>query len=466
MIATYHPNFTNPIVKRRLLKIEDRAISYYKNLSEIELHHDEIAEIFGARKNKLSGYLVGKLLTRHGQYIPGERSFHYTFSWTEFLRLNHRSCLISDKDLLEFHIPLSILSSSRITSTHDKEIKHLFELRWARRNLKELLTRNARYKVCKSTKRLTSPWQNLSKHVRKIFFNGWWDYDIKSAAYTLVWQKFINEVLPWWGTSRTKYEVLPRISENPDEMRQLLANELNVSVPVMKQLLAALLFGTNWVFNNPEAGAFKIIKNNTNLNPYDIHELALKSELIIKLKAEIKDMWKKHITYWNNQNNKVGKYIFRTKKKSPLSTTRSRPSSHRANIYFEIEKQVRDVIIDHIKHELEIKLLHVIHDGFLLKDKLVDIAKLLQVIQDKLGYKIKLSEEQLVSNITPSIGSNKKNQEPGQETSCSSIMVLPFIDYNNEINHLWFQELYSTNLSKTPKTIRSSKNQAQKIHGR
>jgi len=171
-------------------------------------------------------------------------------------------------------------------------------------------------------------------------------------------------------------------------------------------------------------------------------------------------MWKKYITYWNNTNNKVGKYIFRTKRKTPLSSTRSRPSAHRAKIYFELEKEVRDVMVEFMKKKLNIKLVHVIHDGFLIKNKLVLINEVITEVKNKLGYQISLSEEKLrqeeeeVINHTPSTGFHQvqKKQTGNQEAQGITIMVLPCNELDNEINHLTFQDASGDKTNKTNKT--------------
>lgn len=392
----YTPNLQDQRVRNRLNKIlayaEDRFIWHG---SESRLHKNKKKTYFG--QHQLSKYLESILLTKVGAYIAKEKAYKYRFSWNNMLCLLIESGILKPEELVEYDIP-QILEYKDFAPINfeqykaEKAAKTFIDFYSLTRNFSHLLFENAEYTVDEFTTRLTSPFQNKTKDARRKFWAGWYDYDIESCAYALIYQHYKNTVEPWWGKRKIKLEVLPQVSENKHAVRAMLVEKLDIDLDCAKTLLASLLFEPRITIHNSSKLYKMLFKKG--YEPTIVLRKAMSDPFIQQLISELKSIWPRMMTYWNNSNDKIGRRVFKEeyidKTTGEIITKRFKKSRFRARIYFELERAVLDVIRDNMKGAL----CHLIYDGFFCPVK-ADLNKLISEIKIRTGFDIKISEVQL-----------------------------------------------------------------------
>jgi hypothetical protein len=253
--------------------------------------------------------------------------------------------------------------------------------------------------------RLFAPFQNISKQVRVEYFKEWHDYDIEAAAYSLVHQHYLTQVLPWWNSSpelrkpkTDRLITIQKVYQEKSRIRNHLAKELGVSTDMVKLMLQIILFKANF-FLNPKSSFYDTLQKN-GYDPYAFYAIANKSPLLQQLIAEVRLLWPPVMTYWNFTHDKRGrkKFVSETIDKSTGEIkTRYKSGSFRANIYFELERRVLDVANDYliyIEHQ-DLSDIRLIHDGFFCKNA-IDKDELEHYVFCKTGYQVKYSYEQFL----------------------------------------------------------------------
>ena len=385
-------NLSDKTTVKRLLHIEDWALKFFYGASR-QIHSSKFPEIFGNMTREIPKYLRDNLLIKNKSvlYKVGANSYEYTFNWNNLARLFADANIIINDGYELFDEPESFKQHKDMEKARD-----LFGLRHLQRT-NEIKLKTVPYTECETTGRLLAPFQNVSKRLRHEYYADWYDYDIKSASYSLLWQHFNNNVLPWWGSaSRIDYKVFPLISQERDKIRAHFSKVLHVSVPMVKEILAAILFDAK-LSRSPYSGVFKLLVRNE-IDTDLFYARAEADPIMRQLIIEIRNMWPKMMVYWRN-NHVSGEAKRRyTREKVDTETgeikRRFRSAAFRSGIYFELERQVLNVVRAHLKGEAH----RLIHDGMFSK-KPVNIEQLQNEIFETTGFKVQYSQEILGASI-------------------------------------------------------------------
>lgn len=395
-MTTYTPNWDKKPIRNKLLKLECFAERYF-SYSEVRTLHsiNDIQKKFGNQSpgHDLSIYLKELLLVRTGSYTPGSNSFRYMFSWTNLLWAFLESGIVTREQVKEIieekYIPsakTSYVNLSLCLTVFQTEAKckEFFDYRFFTEYNENMLYSNVEYGIDDFTGRWTADFQNTSKRIKAKFFAGYFDTDADAAAYTFVHQHYLVNVLPWWGKSAVEYKVIPLVYKDKTKFRNYLSKELGVSVDIVKLVLAAIMFDCKLV-NNPFSGVYKILVKH-DIDTHDFFKRAEACVILKELLKELRGMWAKCMSYWNNTNPKSGRKIFRsekTNKETGLVTSRFKPSRFRSKIYYELERKIMDIV----RKEMSGKLCHLMHDGFISKEK-PDLNKIKLRIKEELNFNI------------------------------------------------------------------------------
>jgi hypothetical protein len=379
-------NFSDKRTQKRLLQIEEWAIAFFYGQSR-QIHHDKIKKVFGCQNNEVSKYLRDNLLIKNKSvlYKVGSHSYEYTMNWNNLAALMSSANIINNDGYELFNKPVNLKQHQQMEKARD-----VFGLRYLHRT-NEIKLKTVPYTECETTGRLMAPFQSVSKKLRHKYYAEWFDYDIKSASYSLLWQHFNNNVLPWWGSaSRVDYKVFPLISQERDKMRKYFSRVLHISVPMVKEVLAAILFDAK-LSKSPYSGVFKLLVENE--IDTDLFYKRAEADIILRqLIVEIRNMWPKMMMFWK-RNNASGEDKRRyTREKVDTDTgeirRRFRSAAFRSGIYFELERQVLNVVRIHLKGEQY----RLIHDGMFCK-KPINIEQLQQEIFEATGFRVEYSQE-------------------------------------------------------------------------
>lgn len=394
----YTPNLQDWRVRARLNRILSFSENFFVwNGCEARLHKNKKKIHFGQQQHNLTKYLESMLLTKVDTYVAKEKAYKYRFSWNNMLCMLLDSGILKQDELVECNVPQYIeyenfkpMNFAQYKAEH--EAKTFIDFYSLTRNFSHLLFENAEYEVDEFTTRLTHPFQNKTKEARRKFWAGWYDYDIESCAYALIYQHYRNTVEPWWGKRKIKLVAFPQVSENKHAVRAMLVEKLDIDLDCAKTLLASLLFEPRITIHNSSKLYKMLLKKG--YEPRIVLRQAMNDPFIQQLISELKSIWPKMMTYWNNSNDKIGRREFKEeyidKSTGEIITKRFKKSRFRARIYFELERAVLDVIRDNMKGAL----CHLIYDGFFCPVK-ADVQKLIEDIKIRTGFDIKISEVQL-----------------------------------------------------------------------
>ena len=400
-MTNYTPNWTSKTVRNKLTKLELFASAYFEYTQVRPIHSKLITKDFGNQSpgHDLSIFFKELLLKREGNYIPGSKSFDYMFSWNNLLWAflqagiiteDHVKEIIGDKILPIERIELESVSLCLTVFQREKLCKHYFDYRWFAEYNSNMLGENVEYVEDKMTTRLKADFQNKAKVIKAKFFTGFWDVDADACGYTLIHQHFIKNVLPWWGPTNLEYKVIPLVYQQKTKFRKYLSTELGIPVPVVKEILAVILFDCKLV-NNRFSGVYNILLEN-GIEPDEFFDKAKKCVILKQLISELRLMWPRCMSYWNNQNGKSGRRQFvkeSVNKETGEVTRRFKPSRFRARIYFELERKMLNII----RREMEGKVCHLMHDGFFSKDK-PDMDLIKSRIKEEMSFDVTFSMKQ------------------------------------------------------------------------
>ena len=400
-MSNYTPNWASKTVRNKLTKLEHFANAYFEYTQVRPIHSKLITSDFGNQSpgHDLSIYFKELLLIRSGNYIPGSKSFDYMFSWNNLLWAFIQAGVITE-DQVKLVIGEKLFPLERTESSSrslcltvfqkEKLAKQYFDYRWFAEYNSHMLGENVEYIEDKITTRLKADFQNKAKVIKAKFFAGFWDVDADAAGYTLIHQHFINNVLPWWGKTVLSFNTIEQVYKNKNQVRAQLSQDLGIPVPVVKEVLATILFDCKLVAN-PFSGVWNIMLEN-GINPDEFFAKAKSNQFLKNLISELRLMWPRCMSYWNNQNGKSGRRIFRTERVDQETGEikyRFKPSRFRARIYFELERKMLDVI----RKEMDGKLCHLMHDGFFCQEK-PDMDKIKLRIKEETSFDVTFSMKQ------------------------------------------------------------------------
>lgn len=408
-MSEFTPNWKSKTTRNRLNKIESFAEDFFDYKVTRRCHSGKLNIHFGQSTpgHDLSVYMKDLLLVAVGNYYVGDKSYEYYFSWNNLLWAFIQSGLVTEEYAKEitglssikrrtYKNSLSICLS--VFQSDEKQAKMFFDLRFFEVYNQHLLTENAEYTEDAFTGRMKADFQNKSKVIKARYFSKWWDADAEACSYTLIHQHYINTVLPWWGTHNVlELKVMPLMYKEKNLIRNHFSKELGVSVEIVKEVLAAIMFDCKLV-NNPFSGVYKILKENHHPDIPDFFKRAESSVLLQGLIRELRNIWPKLMIYWNRQRPEGaarGRKIFRTrdiidyKTGEILKKGRFRPSSFRAAIYFELEKKM----LSAIRLNFNQPVIHLMHDGFFCKHK-PDIQEIKDRVLAETGFDVNFSLKQ------------------------------------------------------------------------
>jgi len=211
--------------------------------------------------------------------------------------------------------------------------------------------------------------QNVRKDLRTpvMLAAGYqYDYDLVCAAPTLLYQRAL-------ATGMTPLTLIPQYIENRNELRQYLADQYDIDIKAVKQVLTGLFQG-GYISKWRHSHTYKILNGNYN------HIERLRNDSFVQaLSIEIKQMWKHIIAEMRLNGEFTEKRVL---------------GKHKASIYRELEEEV----MTHVKRYLSKNKIQFfgIHDGFQTK-QVIDQTDLEVYVRNNTRYQINLERNVLTN---------------------------------------------------------------------
>ena len=199
--------------------------------------------------------------------------------------------------------------------------------------------------------------QNLRREIRNEYLksNGLkYQYDMVCAAQTLLYQRYYQM------TGKSLDMIIDYIT-NRDNIRERLSRELDLPIDSIKKLLTALFAGA------------RVVASNHN----DIYEICEYDNARIE--------WINQDVYMNMLRNEI-KVLWKTLR-NEIDYTGRITSSIKWKYYFSLERQVMDVIINHVKDKKHF----ILHDAIVVEQEL-DVSQIKSQIKSTTGFTIQLEE--------------------------------------------------------------------------
>jgi len=379
---TYQPNFQDPRVQKKV----KRAIGWAQAcLSETKSRTWSTRELnlqLGQPNKDLGRYLRNHLLICTDEHYCEGKSKSY------LLNLRGRDRL---REQLELH-NTNIITSIPLCITSQESLEDL-AINWTKQEFqRELSTRVFTYKH--ASNRNWHPLQRVKREIKRVVFRDSglkYQYDIECCAPRLLLQhsQQIPEILdqerqvgpknnkrPLWlqGPMDLWLDHIQQYLANRTEIRNALAQRLEIDLETAKQIITALFAGARIALNT-DSSIYQMLSG----DPARIH--ALKQDPYVSgLVEEIKIMWL-YITPTMSRrtSNKTGRLV-------PIS---SREKWHR---YFQLEYQVLSAITDYLKSTDNEFFTE--HDGWSCANE-VDQNLLRNYVSERTGFDIKLDLEVL-----------------------------------------------------------------------
>lgn len=355
-LSRYKPNFNDPRTRKRALSVLEWCASMRLSKQTRTVHHDQIREIFGNTGKGLAKWLFANLLTRSGHYVAGKRSFSYKLKISGYEKVHK---------LLELEPPT------------DVEV--------AMKQFGDLIAGVEAPMYSDKGERRYHPVQNIKREIKWQAFAGWWDYDIESCAPTLVYQYAVQR----YGAVR-ELEIgqpFPAVAKYIHEkvtVRKHVAQLTRLDLQNAKELVNAMFFRANLAPSH-KAAVFQLL----GCDPY-IHQRLVNDQLIKEFRRDVKEMWRwaeLHDFYERGTQLLEGKGLMRRPVKA---------AKHRMAIYLRLERTVIDAMTDKLANDGVPVIL--MHDGFMSR-KRIAIHELAQVVKNKTGFDIRLSESLLGDGV-------------------------------------------------------------------
>lgn len=355
-LTEYSPNFNDPRVRKKAAAVLDWCDSLRLFKRGKIVHHETLTKVFGNRsQGGLAQWLFSNLLTQTGHYQPGKTSFSYRLKEQGYKKV-HRllgSTPKTDEEMAK-DVYAPIISGEEAPEYKD------------------------------SGTRRYHPVQNVKRDIRAKIFAGWWDYDIETCAPTLVHQFVITAK---WHTPKSEndFPALTRLIQDKHTVRSEISSLTGLDIQSVKELLSAVFFRGNPAPSH-KAGMFRILGRDVVK-----HLMFLNDPYVKQLRDDVRRLWVKAILY--DRFAQANDEFFQAKK---VKKRPSRSAKKRMSIYLSLERKVIQVLENAIERQ-GIPLV-LVHDGFMTKDR-VDKAELIQVVKDKTGFDVKLSEIHLGSGL-------------------------------------------------------------------
>lgn len=404
----YTPRWGSKPVTKKITSALEFGFKFFSIYQRQDVGASALIEGFGQigrsksnpEKNALNRYMRELLLTKTRFEVINQKKAEYKFSWAKLLWLMEQNGMeipVKLKDILKSEESKASCCEETViaytfSGKEEKAAKDVLDLIDLHTNFTHLLTENAEYKIQNFTDRLEAKHQSKTKVARAKFWAGWYDYDIEACSYTLLYQKLsrLTQDLHRFTTIQSAFK-------DKHTFRNTLSSDLEIDVDTVKEILATLLFNPNLVEHN-STSIWKILIEN-DYNPRFFFRLARRSHTLLQLIAELKLMWPILMADWEITNKQDPKQIFRTKDEYDEDAVitkfgRYKATKFRSRIYFELERQVLDVI----RKFMSGKICHLMHDGFFTPQQ-IDTEKLRQLIKQETGFEVNISEETLKAAV-------------------------------------------------------------------
>lgn len=347
-LSTYKPNFNNAPALKRAKKVMTYLSGFVGLREYTQMNADTIRSVFGnCSNNELSNWLKSNLLISDSSYVVGQRALGYKVNKQKYDKIE---CILLEAGMIK-----EPMIKTNLSETYAAEIAG-----------------EKPFEYDDKAFRLWHRIQFAPSAMRKEIFSGWYDYDIDIALPTMFWQLHQK----YTGTEMPN---LKRFIDNKKEVREEIAEVLEVDYKLAKQLLTALFLGAKMNAHEKCAGFKKIAKYFSEEEREAISAWEIKSKLyklqeipfIQGLISEIKHFWKTTHVKFNAERKLSGL--------APIEKNL---------LYFWCERQVLDVVREYLvernyDHFLE-------HDGFRSRTE-VDIDEMSRLIKVRTGHDLKWS---------------------------------------------------------------------------
>ena len=370
---TYTPNFADPRVKRRIKRALGFACACFSETKEREWSSRYIDKYFGISSNPLSKYLRDCLLVC--------TDAHYS-------SLSH----VSKKYKLNTTGVSNLCSMLNEPTTIS--VLQVKGTEWAKEEFKQELSTGV-FKYTNKSNRNWHPLQRVRREVKRIIFsdsNLKYQYDIQCCAPRLLLQysqqipllldpkELVgpqNKKRPKWiqGPMDLWLRNLQAYLADRQQIRNELAQRADISPEVAKELINALFAGARLGLIENSA-IYQLLEGDI----ARIHYLK-QDPFVSGLRDEIKIMWDyiKPVMQKRTTTTKTGQ-----EKTLPIS------SKQKWNLYFQLEMQVLNAIIDYLS--LTDNKFFTEHDGWTCENQVNEI-ELIDFVRNKTGFNIKLDLE-------------------------------------------------------------------------
>ena len=236
--------------------------------------------------------------------------------------------------------------------------------------------------------------QSIKSNLRKIIFQGQYDYDINAGAPTLLYQ-FIKQK---YTSENIELQYLESYIKNRKILRKRCAEilaEKNKSKDTKefekqtKETFTALLYGSNVL--SPKSKLSMNYSNRKYLydNFDEFRYLVEDVKLLFKYYKEYIEKLKIESTKEDFIEIEKGIFI-ETKKNDNGKIVNKKENSIISEIYFYLESKILKLVYENYKEDISL----LIHDGFVCR-KYLELEELQNLIKEKLGYEVKYSRELL-----------------------------------------------------------------------
>ena len=236
--------------------------------------------------------------------------------------------------------------------------------------------------------------QSIKSNLRKIIFQGQYDYDINAGAPTLLYQ-FIKQK---YTSENIELQYLESYIKNRKILRKRCAEilaEKNKSKDTKefekqtKETFTALLYGSNVL--SPKSKLSMNYSNRKYLydNFDEFRYLVEDVKLLFKYYKEYIEKLKKESIKEDFIEIEKGIFI-ETKKNDNGKIVNKKENSIISEIYFYLESKILKLVYENYKEDISL----LIHDGFVCR-KYLELEELQNLVKEKLGYEVKYSRDLL-----------------------------------------------------------------------
>ncbi|MCT7575435.1 hypothetical protein N5U00_08845 [Aliarcobacter butzleri] len=236
--------------------------------------------------------------------------------------------------------------------------------------------------------------QSIKSSLRKIIFQGQYDYDINAGAPTLLYQ-FIKQK---YTSENIELQYLESYIKNRKILRircaEILAeknksNNIEKFEKQTKETFTALLYGSNVL--SPKSKLSMSYSNRKYLydNFDEFRDLVEDVKLLFKYYKEYIEKLKIESTKEDSIEIEKGIFI-ETKKIDNGKIVNKKENSIVSEIYFYLESKILKLVYENYKEDISL----LIHDGFVCR-KYLELEELQNLVKEKLGYEVKYSRDLL-----------------------------------------------------------------------